>query len=255
MSGHLARLALRATRSAAGGLRPRMASMFEQPGGVEPGSLPAVEYGGPTPAVASPVTSRTGLPGEERPTPVPPAPASRAAGRPAVRAADTDTATVEPSAVASVHRDASPADEEASTIPDGPGRRDPQPAGSGPDDRSSLRRQDQAVASLVAEAVSAGLPAPVVPAVDRSPDTEPRTGRPGVRPVRGLTPTHESPRLRPPPRAEQGGAAPSVTVNIGRIEVVPPAPDNRKPPQRPRTPARASGAPRLADYLRGRSTP
>jgi hypothetical protein len=61
------------------------------------------------------------------------------------------------------------------------------------------------------------------------------------------------PRLQPPPRPDEQ-RAPEVTVNIGRIEVVPPAVPDRPPVrEKPRTRAESSGAPALADYLRERS--
>lgn len=58
------------------------------------------------------------------------------------------------------------------------------------------------------------------------------------------------PRLKLAPRAEQGGA-PEVTVNIGRIEVLPSRATEPEPPPAATTPRRrATGAPDLADYLR-----
>lgn len=73
-----------------------------------------------------------------------------------------------------------------------------------------------------------------------------RRQKPDVLPVR-------MPRLQPPPRRD-APRAPEVTVNIGRIEVVPPAGPDRAPVrEQRRTRAATSGAPKLADYLRDRS--
>ncbi len=59
------------------------------------------------------------------------------------------------------------------------------------------------------------------------------------------------PRLQPAPRADHA-QAPEVTVNIGRIEVVPPRAMESTTPRETTTPRRTAGAPDLADYLRDR---
>lgn len=116
---------------------------------------------------------------------------------------------------------------------------------------------EQVVASLVSEALADGLRT----AADRDATTYDGTAtrRDGVPPAGSAGPDAAPlPRLRTGASTEAGRrdrrpAAPEVTVNIGRIEVVPPPPEPPPAAPRPRPRARAAGAPALADYLRDRS--
>jgi hypothetical protein len=258
MNGHLARLAVRATLPTGGGLRPRRPSLFEQPV-----ALPAVE------------TAPVALPGAEEDGGAPGAVAPRPRGR-AVAAPGPALPTR--SAEVLVHRvRATPADAQESTntqysapaqdsphprVPD----RTPDAASSGSAAPRSAAAHPSAsplpervVASLVAEAVSAGLRPPAVDrAQRRSADAEPATTSAdvptGAPPATAPLPRLQAPRLPEPARGDRRHATPEVTVNIGRIEVVPPPPEPRKPvTPRPRPRTRASGAPPLADYLRDRN--
>ncbi|MDQ5839767.1 MAG: hypothetical protein M3537_01140, partial [Chloroflexota bacterium] len=59
------------------------------------------------------------------------------------------------------------------------------------------------------------------------------------------------PRLHAVRTAEPAAASPEITVTIGRIEVLTPAPD--APAPRPARPGRGATAPDLSEYLRDRS--
>lgn len=282
MTGHLVRLAARATRPASGGLRPRVPALFERPAGLFAGHLtvalrPTGEdvdaVGEPGERAAAPRVPGPGVPETRRPAggPRPVPPTRRAApagsGTPATpaptRGADgEDLRTAQPT------RRARRA-----------GRRLVATAGRAPDDASPSRspaaeesprsssaessaRQtpvpEQVVASLVAEAVSAGLR-------PRAAGRAPHESDDDAGSVRGTVPRADPAATTPLPRLQTARspeatrrdrrpAASEVTVNIGRIEVVPPAPEPRPPAaRRPPPQARASGAPPLADYLRGRN--
>jgi len=59
------------------------------------------------------------------------------------------------------------------------------------------------------------------------------------------------PRLHVVRTAEPAAAKPEITVTIGRIEVLQPAPE--PPAPRPAPPGKGATAPDLAEYLRDRS--
>jgi hypothetical protein len=128
------------------------------------------------------------------------------------------------------------------TATEHPGTGHRTPSDTGAHDSASHGRTDfPAVARPPRPAGPGPLPEPA-DAVPPSPE------RP-LLPPRGLT-------LPPPPGGRRSSAAapdkpPDVTVSIGRIEVVHPAP--APPPSPPAGPRRAPHAPQLADYLRDRS--
>lgn len=330
MTGHLARLAARATEPAGSGLRPRLPSLFEPPAGLRPGDAGSALAGanearpGATAAgaaragLAGSDPARPGLPGPDLPGPdlagsdLPgpdPAPRGRARGAPVRRALarpphgsepfgeadDAGTAGAGPPATGAASRAApsgapTPRTRARTTLRTGqsdgaaPSREEHAPgglrarttdpttdarpsAGTPPAEAtgspaalpgSSVRASEQVVATLVAEALAGGLrPAAAgrdattydgtAPPRDGVPPTE--AAGPGAAPL----PRLHTGRSSEPGRRDRRPATPEVTVNIGRIEVVPPPPEPRPAAPRPRPPARASGAPALADYLRDRS--
>lgn len=265
MSGHLARLVVRSTRPAEGGLRP-LPSMFEQqpsPGPV-PASVHAVEKDSRLPAaersprttsplgdVEVPVVVYSPPPDDSTPHPTQP----RTAG---ARTQSKRPQEMVPTVATPVrHGSESPRQVDPRGEPPLP-KVEPSPPA-----RPAVLEQVEGL--VTADRLSAGQRE--IPVVDRrengppsSPQPLPRADVPPVVPVRQERPRSDPsnpdlPRLQPSSRTGQRSARPEVTVSIGRIEVIPPTPEPRKPPpERPRAPLRAPGAPKLADYLRERKS-
>jgi hypothetical protein len=270
VTGHLARLALQATRpgtSGPGTLRPRTPSLFERPASsgvlseeyAEPPAIARTSREGPSRADAEvtpdPGRQRPARPGQPRPVvDIPPSTESQEiAGEPA-RAAPASLAEAEETPQ-EAPRHARATDVSLTARPE--------PSSVGVP--HLLDGVTGAVTDRLTHVVGPGATAAAVaaPAEDH-PD---RPGVPGQGPAGSAAPAAEPgmhgetsrspipssqplPRLTPAPRDDP--SPPEVTVNIGRIEVVQPATPERKPPQAPpRT--RDSGAPKLADYLRDRS--
>lgn len=289
MTGHLARLACRATQSSsvsAGGLRPRTPSLFERPSSA-PGLVDeyAVESPSTDPsagpvradapearrqALATPLTP--GSPGVLRPESI--SPHDEHGQQPgSTPMSATDTRPAEPLTATAAAEGGS----HTTTPPEPSSATDPVTL----DRRLLVEQVTNVVAEklpdLVAAAPDAGAPAaPSVNTAHAGHDQPTRhrasrettasvgaaTGPVGVVVPAGhpdtLRPSRERsapasspvplPRLTPTPPVED---KPGVTVNIGRIEVVPP-PKATPPAARPAG-KRETGAPRLADYLRDRS--
>lgn len=266
MSGHLARLVVRSTRPAEGGLRRPLPSMFEQSSSDPvPASVHAAEKhirlpaGEGSPRTTSPqgdveVPAVVFSPTPDDSTPHPAQPRTGGARTQANRPQETvPTVTAEPVR----HGSESPRQVDLRSEPPLPEAEPSTPA------RLSIHEQVERLPT--ADRFSAG--PRETPVVDRrengppgSPESLPRADVRPVVPVRQegqrSDPSNpDLPRLQPPSRTRQRPARPEVTVNIGRIEVIPPTPEPRKPPpERPRAPLRAPGAPKLADYLRERKS-
>lgn len=271
MNGHLARLAARAIRPTSDGLRPRVPALFEQPAG-----LPA------DPAIALPLSavhggdplrdlSRARGRAAAGPAPVPPSRSSDGrgvrdgavpgAGQGGSHDEDPRDTQRSPDRGASISGRIRPPDAVPPASAPSPEEPPPgSPAPRSPSARSTV--PEPVVASLVATAVSAGL-RPLAGDRVRHGSREdeqgtPPAGAPTGPPVPAALLTAPLPRLQPEltrtARSDLTPAAPAVTVNIGRIEVVPPPPAPPQPPAQPRRPrSRASGAPPLAEFLRDRS--
>lgn len=273
MTGHLTRLALRATRSAtaaSGGLRPRTLSLFErQPSatgfpdeyavrtppfprstrqaapdaspdpGVPPGAQP-VPFAEPGASAVTPVLSPLSIAHA--------LPSADSAGfpvadrAPSPGAAAADSRKAEPAAPASRPEPMGRSErtepaERATTAPPA----DPPHAPAGrPHPPPTTPPPSRPEAPRADEPA----PAPAVGRVDPA--------RTAVAPASPAPPPQPTPlpRLTPAPREEP--AKQGVTVNIGRIEVVQP-PKAEPRPAAPRPRAKQGGAPKLADYLRERS--
>jgi hypothetical protein len=277
MSGHLARMVVRSTRPAEGGLRRRLPSMFEQPS-FDPGParvhtaeenirLPVPER---SPRTTSPrgdvevpvVREESELPAVGKSPEVGAAPddftphqtQARTGGARTRRKRPPETVPAQPVR----HESESPRRVAARSEPPLPEAEPSTPA------RPAVREQVEGLPT--ADRSSAG--PRETPVVDRranvppgSPEPLPRADVPPVVPVRQERPRGDPsnpnlPRLQPTSRTGQRSARPEVTVNIGRIEVIPPTPEPRKTPpeRRPQAPLRAPGAPKLADYLRERKS-
>ncbi len=279
MSGHLARMVVRSTRAAEGGLRRRLPSMFEQPS-FDPGPASvaaAGEYLRPPVAEERP---RSTSPREDVAAPVVgEQPGLSAAGR---------SAEVLTGGYDAAPDDVTPHPAQPRTEGARPRKRRPQEAvraepvrpGSESPPRSAPRGEpprpevagpvaaraavhEQVVGSPTADGSSVGRRETGVvehreDGPSSSPQPPPRADVPPVVPARheeprADLPNPDLPRLQPSSRGGQRSAVPDVTVNIGRIEVVRPTPEPRKPPpERPPAALRAPGAPKLADYLRER---
>lgn len=272
--GHLARLALRATQPATG-LRPRPLALYEQrasfpeitdrhgepqqnraarPGLADRPTAERVENPGAPGRTAAPassevtqdplsVLSRTILDGFAGP----PAQSVAVAGSPTAISTPRSTAPadpldpataaelVEPRGAALLTRTTDTQRPPAAT-PAGPDQSPvDSPVGTGPPAAASpSARIDQPPAAV--PGVTAALDVPGLPTLSQGPPPPDAAGLPRLHLVRPTEP--------PPPR-------PEVTVTIGRIEVLPPAP--AKPSSPPAGPRKASTAPKLADYLRDRS--
>jgi len=285
VTGHLARLALRATRpanSGSGGLRPRTPSLFERSASVA--GLPEEYAGEPVASSPPPVASaRAGDTAAEH-SQLPSAEAvdrspGQALERPRARSAEVEANPLAPAPAA---HPVEPGNDRERIQPAPDSREDGSPAAPAASvalDRPPLVEQvTQAVTSQLAEIVAAPLggraspPDPPVALADAGTARDAATHAPAqpgdeTSPaavvVRAIAPEptvpakktanlqHATPlpRLTPAPPAEPD--KPGVTVNIGRIEVLPPP--KAQPPAPPPVRKRESGAPKLADYLRDRS--
>lgn len=269
MTGHLARLALQATRSGASGpgtLRPRTPSLFERPASL---GVLTEEYAEPTAIARTSPEGSSRADAEVTPDPWGQRPARPGQPRHVVDippSAESREVAGEPARAAPASRvDAEETPQEA-------------PRHARATDVSPMARPEPSSAGVphlldaVTAAVTDRLTHAVGPGVTTAADApaEDRAHRPGVPEqsragsaaraaepgIHGQTPRSPIPSSRPLPRLtpapRDDPSPPEVTVNIGRIEVVQPATPERKPPQaRPRT--RDSGAPKLAEYLRDRS--
>lgn len=267
MTGHLSRLALRATGAAPSGLRPRLPSMFEQalttPAVAEEHGQPLrdVSRRGPAPA--------TSLPPEARRAAVrSPAPQG---GQPAddpdrdLHETQPDHPGAESSPAAADLRSGTdlvpvasmPARADVPDVPPGEvGVGELVSAAAVTVAGQVAERVDDHVTRLEPTLLTAPPRAKGQQPEDRLLDVLERIEDPlggQVGPPGPAAPT-PMPTLHPQPLARGQGSPPEVTVNIGRIEVLPaPAAETMKPAPRQRPQPKPSGAPKLADYLRDRS--
>lgn len=284
MTSHLARLAARGAGQDAG-LRPRALSLFEQP--TNPASVDEyVAPRGPTssaPDVAAPrpdvsMAPHSPEPGSDvdeprEPAPLPPGePHAKAAtpDQPNVRRPSGETLpTTGPRPKSEPSLDEIPAPDrpaggrraveepairpvpsrtpiEADSARPGP---EVPPPSSVPRHPGGGRHLPDGPPAEAGDAVAVrrqGNPQPSTQPVAHEEGTSPREPMPVASQPTTL------PRLQPHPWADQG-QAPEVTVNIGRIEVLPPrATESKRPPKTTAPGRRTAGAPDLADYLRDR---
>ena len=278
MTSHLARLAARAAGQGAS-LRPRSLSQFEQPTShpslveyVAPGD-PASGPDFPAPPPAASIVVRSPVAGPERDHPRPPStPLPQGApvtpDLPIARRSPGEEAPPPTSPV----RTPEPSLDEVPAI--GPSAALP-PAVGLPQVRPE-RSRTPTEADTVHRPTEAVLPSTRLPEARTRPGVHPseageavavrrqdaplpptqRVADHGTTTPRELQPIEPQPaalpRLHPAPRSDHG-QAPEVTVNIGRIEVLPPrAPEAKRPPATTAARRLTAGAPDLADYLRDR---
>lgn len=252
MTSHLARLALRATRPGTG-LRPRPLALFEEPGG----DSRRTEYDGPGPLPAPP--PRRSAPDSPAPASASPVPTLGAAAVTASEAVSVAARRPEPVPAsapgnhAQAEQHGSPLREMGATgeaAPDAapirghfealPPRVEAEPSRPVQGQRAGHGLLSTAVVPVAAEQAAEEPP--------RRADSAPRSHEP---PAREAGDPVYLPRLTPVSRSEPA-TEPTITVTIGRIEVLPPAePRKRTVPAKERR--TETGAPNLAEYLRDRS--
>lgn len=293
MTGHLARLAARATGQEAG-LRPRARSLFEQPTnpasvgeyvapGVPTSPGPDVAGSGPDLAEHLPGGRPGGSRAPDRPESVPGVAGPRGSAPPPPRGRQAETATPDRAEMRPPSRgtplpqgpwptpEPAPDEVPATGRPAAALRHVEQPGAPPPRGRTPIetdasrprpgvrpppsitrhpRLVDPPADGQSQEAGEAALlsridaPQPSTGPVAREEGTAPRP------PVPVASQPATLPRLQPAPGTDRG--QPGVTVNIGRIEVLPPRATESKRPPRTVPGRRTTGAPDLADYLRDR---